>query len=51
VNAEYYMTNSLMICNLMKYSGDQITKNEMRENVCGLYGGQEGCRKSFCGKT
>jgi hypothetical protein len=40
-----------MICHLIKYSGDQITKNEMREKACGVYGGQEGCTKSFDGKT
>jgi hypothetical protein len=40
-----------MICNLIKYSGDQITKNEMRQKACGVYEGQEGCRKSFDRKT
>jgi hypothetical protein len=39
-----------MICNLIKCSGDQITKNEMREKACGVYGGQEGYRKGFDGK-
>jgi len=36
-----------MICNLIKYSGDQITKNEKMEKVCGVHGDRRGAERDL----